>query len=433
MKIAVVGTGYVGLVVGTCLAETGHEIICVDSDASKIDMLNSGQTPIYEPGLEELIRRNVQEERLSFTTDLRAAVENSLIIFIAVGTPPDDAGAADLRNVFAAARDIGRAMNGYKIIVNKSTVPVGTADKVREIVAGETREEFDVVSNPEFLKEGAAIEDFMRPDRIIVGTDDVRVAEIVKEVYAPFVRTGRPIIVMDIRSAELTKYACNAMLATRISFINEIANVCERVGADVDKVREGMGTDSRIGFTFLFPGVGYGGSCFPKDVRALARSASDAGYDVEILRATDAVNERQKVILLEKVLGHFNGKVRGKTVALWGLSFKPRTDDMREAPSLAIIKGLIEHGARVRAYDPVAGEVAARLLGDTVELVKRNYDALEGAAGLVIVTEWNEFRYPDFERMADLMRERVIFDGRNIYNPKTMRELGFTYYSIGRP
>jgi UDPglucose 6-dehydrogenase len=356
-----------------------------------------------------------------------------LIIFIAVGTPPDDAGAADLRNVFAAARDIGRAMNGYKIIVNKSTVPVGTADKVREIVAGETREEFDVVSNPEFLKEGAAIEDFMRPDRIIVGTDDVRVAEIVKEVYAPFVRTGRPIIVMDIRSAELTKYACNAMLATRISFINEIANVCERVGADVDKVREGMGTDSRIGFTFLFPGVGYGGSCFPKDVRALAKSASDAGYDVEILRATDAVNERQKVILLEKVIGHFNGKVRGKTIALWGLSFKPRTDDMREAPSLAIIKGLIEHGARVRAYDPVAGKVAARFLGDSIQLVKRNYDALEGADGLVIVTEWNEFRYPDFKRMADLMKERVIFDGRNIYSPKTMREHGFTYYSIGRP
>ena len=433
MKIAVVGTGYVGLVVGTCLAETGHDVICMDSDAAKIDLLKRGETPIYEPGLEELVRRNAEEERLTFTTDLHEAVERSLIVFIAVGTPPDDTGAADLHNVFESARGIGRAMNGYKIVVNKSTVPVGTADKVRELIAAETREEFDIVSNPEFLKEGAAIEDFMKPDRIIIGTNDVRVAEIMKEMYAPFVRTGHPIIVMDIRSAELTKYACNAMLATRISFINEIANLCERVGADVDKVRQGMGTDSRIGFAFLFPGVGYGGSCFPKDVRAVVRSASEVGYDFRILKATDAVNEQQKSILLEKILQHFDGQIRGRMLALWGLSFKPRTDDMREAPSLTIIGGLIERGATVRGYDPVAGNAASEILGDDIVLVKRNYDALQGADGLIISTEWNEFRYPDFKRMASLMKEPVIFDGRNIYNPRTMKEHGFTYYSIGRP
>jgi UDPglucose 6-dehydrogenase len=433
VKIAVVGTGYVGLVVGTCLAETGHDVICVDSDESKIDMLKRGETPIYEPGLEELVRRNAGEERLAFTTDLKEAVERSLVIFIAVGTPPDETDAADLRNVFDVARDIGRAMNGYKIVVNKSTVPVGTADKVRATIAAETREEFDVVSNPEFLKEGAAIEDFMKPDRIIIGTSDVRVAEIMKELYAPFVRTGHPIIVMDIRSAELTKYACNAMLATRISFINEIANLCERVGADVDKVRQGMGSDARIGPAFLFPGVGYGGSCFPKDVRAVVRSAADAGYDFRILRATDQVNEQQKSVLIDKVVQHFQGNVRGKLLALWGLSFKPRTDDMREAPSLTIVRGILERGASVRAYDPVAGKIASETLGDNVVVVKRNYDALQDADGLIIATEWNEFRYPDFKRMASLMKERVIFDGRNIYSAKTIREHGFTYYSIGRP
>ncbi len=433
MKIAVVGTGYVGLVVGTCLAETGHDVICVDSDKSKIDLLKRGETPIYEPGLEELVRRNAEEERLAFTTDLKEAVEKSLVIFIAVGTPPDDTDAADLRNVFEVAREIGRAMNGYKIVVNKSTVPVGTADNVRDTIAAETREEFDVVSNPEFLKEGAAIEDFMKPDRIIIGTSDVRVAEIMKELYAPFVRTGHPIIVMDIRSAELTKYACNAMLATRISFINEIANLCERVGADVDKVRQGMGSDSRIGLAFLFPGVGYGGSCFPKDVRAVVRSAAEVGYDFRILKATDEVNEQQKALLIEKVVRHFEGDLRGKVLAVWGLSFKPRTDDMREAPSLTIIRGVLERGASVRAYDPVAAKVASEILADNVVLVKRNYDALDGADGLIIATEWNEFRYPDFKRMASLMRERVIFDGRNIYSPKTMQEHGFTYYSIGRP
>lgn len=433
VKIAVIGTGYVGLVVGTCLAETGHDIVCVDSDSSKIDMLKRGEIPIYEPGLEELIQRNVQEERLAFTTDLHEAVANSLVVFIAVGTPSDDDGSADLCNVLDVAREIGRAMNGYKIIVNKSTVPVGTADKVRQVIAAETREEFDVTSNPEFLKEGAAIDDFMKPDRIIIGTDDVRVAELMKEMYAPFVRTGRPIIVMDVRSAELTKYACNAMLAARISFINEIANVCERVGADVDKVREGMGTDSRIGFAFLFPGIGYGGSCFPKDVRAVVRSAAEVGYEFRTLKAANAVNEQQKLVLVDKILAHFNGEIRAKVFAIWGLSFKPRTDDMREAPSIAIINALLERGAVVRAHDPVAGKVAAHVLPPTVELVARNYDALRDADALVISTEWNEFRRPDFNRMATLMKGRVIFDGRNIYNPRTMKELGFTYYSIGRP
>ena len=432
MNIAVVGTGYVGLVLGTCLAETGHDVICVDSDASKIDVLNAGKVPIFEPGLEELLRRNTEEERLTFSTDLHGAVEKSLIVFIAVGTPSDEVGAADLTSVFDVAQEVGRAMNGYKIIVTKSTVPVGTADKVTEIIAAETREQFDVVSNPEFLKEGAAVDDFMKPDRIIVGTTDVRVAEIMKEMYAPFVRTGRPIIVMDVRSAELTKYACNAMLATRISFINELANLCERVGADVDKVREGMGTDSRIGFAFLFPGIGYGGSCLPKDVRAVVKAAAEAGYEFRLLEAANEVNERQKKIILDKILDHFSGKIKGKVFAVWGLSFKPRTDDMREAPALAIIEALLERGAKVRAYDPAARKMAAAILGDKVELFTRNYDALKDADALVVATEWNEFRRPDLKRMASLMRGRVIFDGRNIYNPKTVKEVGFTYYSIGR-
>jgi len=395
-------------------------------------MLRGGKPPIYEPGLEELLRRNMEEERLAFTTDLREAVAKSLIVFIAVGTPSDDSGGADVSGVLDVAREIGRAMNGYRIIVTKSTVPVGTADKIREIVAAETSEQFDVASNPEFLKEGAAVDDFLKPDRIIVGTDDVRVAEILKEMYGPFVRTGRPIIVMDVRSAELTKYACNAMLATRISFINELANLCEKVEADVDNVREGMGTDSRIGYAFLFPGIGFGGSCLPKDVRAVIRTAAEAGCGFGILEAAYAVNERQKIVLLDKILAHFDGDVEGKLFALWGLSFKPRTDDMREAPSLAIIEGLLERGAAVRAYDPVAEEMAIRMLGDRIELVTRNYDALKDADALVVATEWNEFRRPDLKRMAGLMRGHVIFDGRNIYNPKTVKEVGFTYYGIGR-
>ncbi len=432
MNVAVIGTGYVGLVVGTCLAETGHDVVCADSDESKIEMLRGGKPPIYEPGLEELLRRNMEEERLAFTTDLREAVAKSLIVFIAVGTPSDDSGGADVSGVLDVAREIGRAMNGYRIIVTKSTVPVGTADKIRDIIAAETSEQFDVASNPEFLKEGAAVDDFLKPDRIIVGTDDVRVAEILKEMYGPFVRTGRPIIVMDVRSAELTKYACNAMLATRISFINELANLCEKVEADVDNVREGMGTDSRIGYAFLFPGIGFGGSCLPKDVRAVIRTAAEAGCGFGILEAAYAVNERQKIVLLDKILAHFDGDVEGKLFALWGLSFKPRTDDMREAPSLAIIEGLLERGAAVRAYDPVAEEMAIRMLGDRIELVTRNYDALKDADALVVATEWNEFRRPDLKRMAGLMRGHVIFDGRNIYNPKTVKEVGFTYYGIGR-
>jgi UDPglucose 6-dehydrogenase len=433
MKIAVVGTGYVGLVLGACLAENGNAVACVDKDQAKVDTLRAGHMPIYEPGLEELVRRNVQEERLSFTTDLPGAVEASAIIFIAVGTPQGEDGSADLRHVMTVARDIGRAMNKYTIVVDKSTVPVGTARKVREAIAKETKQPFAVLSNPEFLKQGAAVEDSMKPDRVVIGVDpgDERAGELMRELYAPFTRTGAPILMMDTTSAELCKYAANAILATRISFMNEIANVCELVGADVDHVRKAMGSDRRIGSSFLFPGVGYGGSCFPKDVAALLRSAQDRGYDFQILHAVESVNQAQKQRLVAKMERHFTS-LAGKTIALWGLAFKPRTDDMREAPAIPIIERLIERGATVRAYDPAAAPVAKRIFGDRIALCERSYDALSGADALAIVTEWNEFREPDFDKIRSLLKSPVVFDGRNIYSPEHMRALGFTYFSIGR-
>jgi len=433
MKIAVVGTGYVGLVLGACLAENGNNVICVDKDQSKIDTLNAGRIPIYEPGLEELVRRNGQEERLTFTTALASAVQASEIVFIAVGTPQGEDGAADLQHVLAVARDIGGAMNKYTVVVDKSTVPVGTAKRVREVIAKQTTQTFSVVSNPEFLKQGAAIEDFMKPDRVVVGVEDGddRAAVLMNELYGPFTRTGAPILVMSTESAELSKYAANSILATRISFMNEIANVCELVGADVDAVRKAIGSDRRIGTSFLFPGVGYGGSCFPKDTQALLRSAADQGYDFKILRAVEDVNQRQKARLVEKMEQHFKD-FSGRTIALWGLAFKPRTDDMREAPAIPIIEQLLKKGATVKAYDPAAAPVARRLFDGRIALCDKSYDALAGADALAIVTEWNEFREPDFRKMRTLMKAPVIFDGRNIYSPEQMQALGFTYFSIGR-
>jgi UDPglucose 6-dehydrogenase len=431
MKITVVGTGYVGLVVGACLAENGNTVICVDNDASKIDTLKAGKMPIYEPGLEELVLRNEHEDRLTFTTDLASSVRASEIVFIAVGTPQDEDGSADLQHVLTVARDVGRAMNKYTVVVDKSTVPVGTARRVHDTIANETSQPFSVVSNPEFLKQGAAIEDFMKPDRVVVGTDDERSAAVMKELYAPFTRTGAPIMLMDTASAELCKYAANSILAARISFMNEIASVCELVGADVDEVRRAIGSDRRIGTAFLFPGVGYGGSCFPKDVKALIRSARNEGYDFKILSAVEAVNQSQKERLVGKMQRHF-GVLTGRTIALWGLAFKPRTDDMREAPAIPIIERLLEAGVTVRAYDPAAGPVARRIFGDRITLCDRSYDALAGADALAIVTEWNEFREPDFGRMKTLLKTPIVFDGRNIYSPEHMRALGFTYSSIGR-
>ncbi|HXE80673.1 MAG TPA: UDP-glucose/GDP-mannose dehydrogenase family protein [Vicinamibacterales bacterium] len=431
MKIAVIGTGYVGLVVGTCLAENGNDVICVDKEESKVRMLRRGRMPIYEPGLQELVERNTAERRLSFTTLLPKAVRQSSIIFIAVGTPPGEDGSADLRHVEEVARQIARAMNGYKVIVNKSTVPVGTAARIREIIRRETTHPFSVVSNPEFLKQGAAVEDFFKPDRVVIGAEDPRAAGLMRELYAPFTRTGAPIMVMDCASAELCKYAANAFLATKISFMNEIAAVCERVGANVDEVRKAVGADRRIGPSFLFPGVGYGGSCFPKDVKAILKFSAEKNYDFRILKAVEAVNERQKVLLVEKMEAHF-GSLKGRTIAIWGLAFKPRTDDMREAPSITIIERLLAAGAKVQAYDPEAERVARGLFGSRIQLCDKSYDALRGAQALAIVTEWNEFREPDFARMRKLMREPVVFDGRNLYNPEQMRAQGFAYYSIGR-
>ena len=433
MKIAVVGTGYVGLVLGACLAENGNTVVCVDKDESKVNTLKAGGMPIYEPGLEELVRRNDHEERLAFTTDLPSAVQASDFVFIAVGTPQGEDGSADLQHVLSVARDIGRAMNKYTVVVDKSTVPVGTAKRVRDAIAPETTHPFSVVSNPEFLKQGAAIEDFMKPDRVVIGVEekDERAAMLMKELYGPFTRTGAPILTMSTASAELCKYAANSILATRISFMNEIANMCELVGADVDQVRKAIGADRRIGTSFLFPGVGYGGSCFPKDTQALLKSAGDKGYDFKILRAVEEVNDRQKERLVDKMQQHFKD-LSGKTIALWGLAFKPRTDDMREAPAIPIIEGLLARGAKVKAYDPAAGPVAKRIFGGRIELCDRSYDALAGADALAVVTEWNEFREPDFEKMRALLKAPVVFDGRNIYSPEHMRALGFTYLSIGR-
>jgi UDPglucose 6-dehydrogenase len=431
MKLAVIGTGYVGLVAGACFAESGNDVICVDKDQAKIDTLNAGQMPIYEPGLEELVRRNRHEGRLTFTTSLDTAVKEAQIVFIAVGTPQGEDGSADLQHVLGVARDVARAMNGYKVIVDKSTVPVGTSEKVAAVVRAETKQPFSVVSNPEFLKQGAAIDDFMKPDRVVIGTSDQQSTDLMLELYEPFMRTGAPIMVMDPASAELAKYAANAMLATRISFMNEIANVCERVGADVDHVRKAIGSDRRIGTSFLFPGVGYGGSCFPKDVQAMMHFASEQNYDFKILNAVETVNADQKKRLFEKMQKHF-GSMKGKTVAVWGLAFKPRTDDMREAPSIPLVKSLLAEGAKVQAYDPEAAKVAKGIFGEKVEYYPTNYDALQGADCLAIVTEWNEFRRPDFDRMKTIMRSPIVFDGRNLFTPEQMKQHGFTYYSIGR-
>ena len=432
MKLTIVGTGYVGLVAGTCFADSGNDVICVDVDAAKIKGLNAGKVPIYEPGLEELIRKNVREKRLSFSTDLPAAVGQSEVVFIAVGTPEGENGDADLRHVLAAAKQVGESLRRYTVIVDKSTVPVGSADRVREVVDQVTEQSFDVVSNPEFLKEGAAIDDFLKPDRIVIGTSSEHARRVMGELYAPFVRTENPILYMDTRSAELTKYAANAMLATRISFMNDLALLCEKVGADVDSVRKGMGSDRRIGYPFLFPGVGYGGSCFPKDVKALVATAREFGIEFDLLRAVERTNESQKRLLLQRAVKHY-GELTGKHFAVWGLAFKPRTDDMREAPSLVMLEGLLGKGATLSAHDPVATEVARRHFGDRVRYSETPYEALEGADGLFVLTEWNEFRRPDFDRMKKLMRQPVVFDGRNIFDPPRMRERGFVYFGIGRP
>lgn len=432
MNITVVGAGYVGLVTGTCFAEMGNDVVCVDVDEKKLEQLKRGKSPIYEPGLQELLRRNIREERLKFTTDTREAVGDSMIIFIAVGTPPLNNGAADLSHVFSVAEAIAEAMDEYKIIVIKSTVPVGTADKVRAMIKSKTSAKFDVVSNPEFLKEGAAIDDFMRPDRVVIGSSSKRASAIMKDLYRPVVRTGRPIIVMDNRSAELTKYAANAMLATRISFINEIANLCDHMGANINSVREGIGSDQRIGFSFLFPGVGYGGSCFPKDVKALASTAEEFGYTMGILKAVDRLNTEQKSILIPKIEKYFGGDLKGRIIALWGLAFKPRTDDMREAPSITIANELIARGAKLQVHDPVAIKEARKIFHRKVSYCEQPYEALKGAHALVLVTEWAEFRNPDFDRMKELMAGAAVFDGRNIYDPKTMKDHGFEYFGIGQ-
>jgi len=432
MKIAVVGTGYVGLVAGACFAENGNDVVCVDRDPAKIRLLRRGKIPIYEPGLEEVVRRNRTEKRLTFTTNLASGVRSAQIIFIAVGTPTGEDGSADLQHVLGVARDLAKAMNGYKVVVNKSTVPVGTAAKVREIIRRETTHPFSVVSNPEFLKQGAAIDDFMKPDRVVIGAEDERSAELMRELYAPFTRTGAPVMMMDCASAELSKYAANAMLATRISFMNEVSNVCEAVGADVDQVRKAVASDRRIGPSFLFPGVGYGGSCFPKDVKAMLRFAAVNDYDFQILKAVEDVNDSQKLRLLGKMEKHF-GNLKGKKIAVWGLAFKPKTDDMREAPAVPLIKALIAAGATVQAYDPEAMAIAKTIFGPKVTFAETSYDALSGADALALVTEWNEFREPDYGRMKKLMKTPIVFDGRNIFNPETLRAQGFTYYSMGRP
>jgi len=438
MQITIFGSGYVGLVTGACMAEVGNHVVCVDIDADKIRRLNAGEVPIYEPGLDDYIERNMEAGRLEFTTDIERGVDHGLFQFIAVGTPPDEDGSADLQHVVAVAKSIGEHMRSYRIIVDKSTVPVGTADRVRETVRkalnGRAAEiEFDVVSNPEFLKEGAAIEDFMKPDRIIVGTDNPRTGELLRALYEPFNRNHDRVITMDIRSAELTKYAANSMLATKISFMNELANIAERVGADIEKVRIGIGSDPRIGYQFIYPGAGYGGSCFPKDVRALARSARGVDYVAELLESVEAVNDRQKLRLFEKIVDHF-GDVSGKTIAVWGLAFKPKTDDMREASSRVLMEALWEAGAQVRAYDPEAMDEARRIYGERSDLTLCDsaLEAVQGADALAIVTEWQEFRSPSFEQLQQVLADPVIFDGRNIYDPEMLKMLGITYYAIGR-
>ncbi|MCB1046744.1 MAG: UDP-glucose/GDP-mannose dehydrogenase family protein [Calditrichaeota bacterium] len=433
MKLTVVGTGYVGLVAGVCFAEVGNDVICVDVDAKKIQGLNEGRLPIYEPGLKEMLERVVANGRMSFSTDTASAVAKSEVVFIAVGTPPDEDGSADLKHVLDAAGEIARAMTHYTLVVDKSTVPVGTAEKVAAVIRENTSQPFDVVSNPEFLKEGAALGDFLKPDRVVIGADSERARTVMNTLYAPFVRTGHPVLTMSVKSAELTKYAANSLLATKISFMNEIARICDRVGANVDEVRRGIGSDSRIGGQFLFPGVGYGGSCFPKDVKAIIHTADSYDYDFQILKAVESVNALQKTLLVDVIRKHFNDRLDGLCFALWGLAFKPRTDDMREAPALEIINGLMAHGARFRCFDPEAMDNARQILGDRVEFCSSNYEALAGADALIVATEWADFRTPDFARIRESLSQPVVFDGRNIWRPDSMQELGFTYYSIGRP
>ncbi len=432
MNLAVVGTGYVGLVAGTCFAESGNDVICVDIDGKKVATLKGGKVPFYEPGIEELVRRNLEEQRLSFTTDLATAVRQSSVVFIAVGTPQGLDGNANIEQVLATSKAIAQAMDGYRVVVNKSTAPVGTTDQIRIVMAGATTHPFAVVANPEFLKEGAAVEDFMKPDRVVLGGEDPQAIELLKELYEPFVRTGNPILVMDGRSAEMSKYAANAMLAMKISFINEVANLCEKVGADVGEVRRAIGLDRRIGPHFIFPGAGYGGSCFPKDIRAMIAMGEETGLELPLLRGVEQVNDRQKGILVEKVKRHFGPDLSDRTFAVWGLSFKPRTDDMRDAPSITVIESLLKAGATVQAYDPEATAEAKKVFADRIRYHRRNYDALKGADALLIITEWNEFRRPNFRYIKELLKNPIIFDGRNIFDPEELRRLGFTYYSIGR-
>jgi UDPglucose 6-dehydrogenase len=432
MKIAVVGTGYVGLVTGTCFAETGNDVTCVDIDKKKVEKLSSGQITIYEPGLEKLFLRNVKEERLRFTTSLNEGIKDAEIIFLALPTPPGEDGSADLKYILGVAKDLGELMTDYKVIVDKSTVPVGTAEKVYAAISKTYVGDFDVVSNPEFLREGVAVEDFMKPDRVVIGASSERARKLMGELYAPFVRSGNPVIYMDVRSAELTKYAANSFLATKISFMNEVAQLCERLGADVDMVRRGIGSDDRIGKRFLFPGIGYGGSCFPKDVQALVKSSTEAGYDFQILNAVMDVNEKQKLHLLPKIKRFFKGDLKGKRFALWGLAFKPNTDDIREAPALYIIDALVNEGATVCAYDPEAMNNVRALVGNKIDFAENQYDCLEGADALIIATEWNEFRTPNFLKIVTALRNKVIFDGRNLFEADAIKELGFYYESVGR-
>jgi len=432
MKIAVVGTGYVGLVTGTCFAETGNKVTCVDIDKSKVEKLSGGQITIYEPGLEKIFLRNIKEARLRFTTELEEAIEDAEIIFLALPTPPGADGSADLKYVLGVADHLGKILKDYKVIVNKSTVPVGTADKVNAAIAKNYAGEYDVVSNPEFLREGVAVDDFMKPDRVVVGTKSERAKKLMSDLYAPFVRQGNPVIFMDERSSELTKYAANSFLATKISFMNEIAQLCERMGADVDMVRRGIGSDDRIGKRFLFPGIGYGGSCFPKDVQALIMSSDEVKYDFEILKAVEKVNANQKLHLVEKIKAYYKNDLQGKHFALWGLAFKPNTDDIREAPALSIIDALTEAGATVTAYDPEAMSNVKAQIGDKIKFAENQYHALEGAAALIIATEWSEFRTPDFERMEQALKHKIIFDGRNLFDVAKMNDLGYHYESIGR-
>ncbi len=433
MKIAVVGTGYVGLVSGTCFAETGNHVTCIDIDKTKVDKLSKGEITIYEPGLEKIFLRNLKDNRLTFTTDLAEGVKDAKVVFLALPTPPGENGSADLKYVLGVAKDLGSILTEYKVIVDKSTVPVGTAEKVRKAIAENYKYEFDVVSNPEFLREGVAVDDFMKPDRVVIGTSSERARKVMSDLYAPYVRQGNPVIFMDEKSAELTKYAANSFLATKISFMNEIAQLCERVGADVDMVRRGIGSDDRIGKRFLFPGIGYGGSCFPKDVQALIKSSEEVDYDFQILKAVEEVNEKQKLHLIPKVKAYFNNDLKGKHFALWGLAFKPNTDDIREAPALYLIEALTAAGATVAAFDPEAMPNVKRVVGNKIKFVESQYEALDNADALIIATEWSEFRTPDFEVIDQKLKNKAIFDGRNVFEVKQMLEMGYHYESIGRP